>query len=64
MHQAFSAGIDYSSRNLALVVQPGPKGHIMQILNCTPCDILHVRVPVIPKLCPVNNLHVTLTRLG
>src|SRR5947209_9561254 len=32
------------------MVQPGPKGHIVQIPSRTLCDILHVKAPVIFKL--------------
>ena len=42
------------------MVQSGPKGRIVQILN----PILYVRVPVIFKLRRVNNLHVAFDVTG
>src|SRR5271155_4385321 len=46
------------------MVQSGPKGRIVQILNPTLFDILYVRVPVIFKLRRVNNLHVAFDATG
>lgn len=46
------------------MVQSGPKGRIVQILNPTLFDILYVRVPVIFKLRQVNNLHVAFDATG
>jgi hypothetical protein len=46
------------------MVQSGPKGRIVQILNPNLCHILYVRVPVIFKLHRVNNLRVAFDATG